>query len=49
MAHKAVSWLGFNRYPWCFYTKFSRHLGVEFNVLVVHRVHTVLQPTVDRK
>ena len=30
MADRTVSWLGFNRYPWCSYTKFGRHLGVEF-------------------
>ena len=49
MGARAVSRLSFNRYPWCFYTKFGRHLGVEFMGLAVHLVYTVLHPTVDRK
>ena len=49
MADKAVSRLGFNRCPWCFYTTFGRHLCVEFIGLAVHLVYTVLLPTVDRK
>ena len=30
--------LGFNRYPWCSYTKFDQHLRVEFMGLAVHLV-----------
>ena len=41
MTDKAVSRLGFNRYPWCSYTEVGQHLGVQFVGLVVHLTHTI--------